>query len=95
MSSGPDMVHDEDADSEDCDSVWPVSALGRGAGVGLAKSGFSSSLCFRCESSSLMEAVDAITQDSPRTERSGVRGGSVDMMLVTYPFKTVRILVRS
>lgn len=72
MSSGPDMVHDdEDEDVSDCDagSAVFVAALllsCRAFGV-LVGSSFS----FR-------EAVDAITQDSPRARRSGVRC-SVDM----------------
>lgn len=34
-----------------------------------------------------MEAVDAITQDSPSAERSGVRGDFVDMTSIAYPFE--------
>lgn len=66
-----------------------------GVGVGLASSDLSWSACFSCTFSctfssklaSLIEAVEAITQDSPRAERSGVRGGFVDMTSIAYPFK--------
>lgn len=65
--------------------------LGVGVGVGLASSGLLWPVSFSCTFSStfpsLMEAVDAITQDSPRAERSGVRGGFVDMTSITYPFQ--------
>lgn len=72
MSSGPDMVHDDDdedaSDSDAGSAVFVVALLlsCRAFGV-LAGSSFS-----------FKEAVDATTQDSPRAGRSGVRC-SVDM----------------
>lgn len=75
-SSGPNVVHDDEL-SESVD--WVVVLLSslcsffllfsaRDGVVGLAGS------CLSRESLSLIEAADAIIQDSPRTERSGVRG---------------------
>lgn len=70
MSSGPDIVHDDEdvGDSADGLAVFlvalPLSCRRFRVLVG--------SFSFR-------ETVDAITQDSPRAERSGVRGCSVDM----------------
>lgn len=75
MSSGPDIVHDEEvSESSDC-AVLSLCSLSlflaaRSGGVGLDGPCSSSGLL------SLAELVDAITQDSPRTERSGVRGCS-------------------
>lgn len=72
MSSGPDIVHDDDdEDSSDSDAgsaVFVVALLFSCRAFGVL---VGSSFPFR-------EAVDAITQDSPRAGRSGV-GSSVDM----------------
>lgn len=94
ISSGPGIVHDDDAsDSVDCDGslswfVW----TGPGRGLGLAGSEGESWVPSDVKAApmlfggvlgslSLKEAVDAITQDSPNAARSGVRGGPVDMAL--------------
>lgn len=69
MSSGPSIVHEEEVDWLVLPSLCPLSLLFSACGVALA--GPRTSL----ESLSI-KAVDAITQDSPSTARSGVRGGS-------------------
>lgn len=88
MSSGPDMVQDDEEVSDDIDSVvLPLSlfleALGRGLGLA-GSSGlfdtFSMGGVVLFESLPRIEVVEAITQDSPRTEPSGIRGCS-DMAL--------------
>lgn len=66
MSSGPDMVHDDDdedvSDSDAGSAVFVVALLLSCRAFGVL---VGSSFGFR-------EAVDAITQDSPRAARSGV-----------------------
>jgi hypothetical protein len=72
-SSGPDMVHDDDdEDASDSDVVPTVFV------VALLLSCWESEVLVG-SSFSFKEAVDAITQDSPRAGRSGIRGCSVDM----------------
>ena len=73
-SSGPDMVHDDD-DDEDASGSEVVPAV------------FVVAWLLSCRESEVLvgssfsfkEAVDAITQDSPRAGRSMIRGCSVDM----------------
>lgn len=71
ISSGPGIVHDEVSESVDWTALLSLCALSlsfaaRNGGAGLAGSG--SSVGVVC----LTEAVDAITHDSPSTDRSGV-----------------------
>lgn len=81
------MVHEEDAsDSVDCESSLSLIAVAdRGAGVGLANSGLSQSPSFTFSGScpSIKETLEAITHDSPKSERPGVRDDFVDMALIT------------
>lgn len=91
MSSGPDTVHDEEV-SDDVDSaVLSLSlslfraGLDLGCGLGVVGSWGSFKSFFGTDEGwfellSWVEVVDAITQESPNTEPSGMRGCS-DMAL--------------